>query len=123
MFHVNFDHYSCMALFLHHTIVVYCGNACLFFFFFVPVFQMLVPAMKRTRCLAVILDIFVQIKPTSKTSFRIYLSHGTAGGIKGKIGWRDTVSRMRLKNYALNIRFPNILKVICHGKYITIIKI
>lgn len=49
--------------------------------------------------------------------------HGTAGGIKGKIGWRDTVSRRGLKKYVLSIRFLNILKVICHGKYITIIKI
>lgn len=49
--------------------------------------------------------------------------HETAGGTKGKIGWRDTVSRTGLKNYAFSITFPNILKVKCHGKYTAIIKL
>lgn len=33
------------------------------------------------------------------------------------------MSRRGLKNYALSIRFPNILKVVSHGKYIAIIKL
>lgn len=32
------------------------------------------------------------------------------------------MSRRGLKKHAISIRFPNILKVICHGNYITNIK-
>lgn len=31
MFYVNFDHYSCMVLFLCNVIIVYCGNASFLF--------------------------------------------------------------------------------------------
>lgn len=81
------DFSSKFRLLLCLMIIDCCGNAS----FIPPAFQLLMPAVKRTSCLFVILDIFCSNKKTLYTYFGCICYIGQHRG-NGKISWRKTMS-------------------------------